>query len=669
MTVSQMNWTQISGVLTQSVIRRPDCPDSVCHSLDTCHHQKLARACFSSFVTVLASLVALTMDVSPYEADAAAAAAAAANVAAMRLRDACEVVNSKHAVLLGLDARIASACSEMEDAGHFLSTLVPEGSDALAAGRVHPTTLQNLQLLPRTLISKAQEGLRAKQQRAAALPDLRMAWADAHDLYSRLASSIAGAGLDASELRHAHGSALAEAGSLLRRCRPPLERHTASGGAHATTDKAELEWLLGAEIALHVGTARDQAASLCAQLQAEIAAGRIAVDAAATLNPAAEPSSFTPTEHLPTAARRLAVLRLQSAARALRPRAQLARALDAATRIQSCWRGRYDRHVAAAMASDAVASSAAAVMVLIRAATWAAAEDAAKTRARAEAAALAIQSAVRRRWSARRVAMRRRASSRSKAAMSQGYRAPTAQTRARSAALAAHTPASPAAFVRCRAATAASGGGRLSARMAPTTKAVPQPHQRGGGSVAGAPWNRLAARGESRTRPSRQPSHEPQVSALAAHTSLRRALSQKQHELLAVRSKREELERQMTERDESAQAALAAARRRRPTHPPHRHDPQPSASLVPARHVADAPRPPLDASGMKALAWMTLEPPAPIDAPIRVAGGLDAGGTAGAVLSTAVASTATAGARRGDSEAALARRRASAQQVAVWGQR
>ena len=187
--------------------------------------------------------------------------------------------------------------------------------------------------------------------------------------------------------------------------------------------------------------------------------------------------------------------------------------------------------------------------------------------------------------------------------------------------------------------------------------------------MAGAPWNRLAARGESRTRPSRQPSHEPQVSALAAHTSLRRALSQKQHELLAVRSKREELERQMTERDESAQAALAAARRRRPTHPPHRHDPQPSASLVPARHVADVPQPPLDASGMKALAWMTLEPPAPIDAPIRVAGGLDAGGTAGAVLSTAVASTATAGARRGDSEAALARRRASAQQVAVWGQR
>ena len=76
---------------------------------------------------------------------------------------------------------------------------------------------------------------------------------------------------------------------------------------------------------------------------------------------------------------------------------------------------------------------------------------------------------------------------------------------------------------------------------------------------------------------------------------------------------------------------------------------------------------------MKALAWMTLEPPAPIDAPIRVVGGLDAGGTAGAVVSTAVASTAVASkamaGTRGDSDAVLARRRASAQQVAVWGQR
>ena len=242
----------------------------------------------------------------------------------------------------------------------------------------------------------------------------------------------------------------------------------------------------------------------------------------------------------------------------------------------------------------------------------------------------------------------------------------------------------------------------MSARMAPTKEAAPRPHERGGGGVGGAPWDRLATRGVSRTHPSRKPSHEtahePQVSALAARTSLRRALSQKQHELLAVRLKREALERQMIERDESAQAALAAERRRRHTHLPRRHGPQPSASLEPARQVgamhpgggaaeclasstadkrvwrvADAPRPPLDASGAKALAWMTLEPPAPIDAPIRVAGGLDAGGTAGAVVSTAVASTAVASkamaGTRGDSDAVLARRRASAQQVAVWGQR
>ena len=104
---------------------------------------------FQEFISSPARAIASAFNMSAAGASAEdiAIATAGASRLASHLRLACEVVESEHAAVLALDARLARACDDVEDLGSFLSAIISEGHAAASAGRVQPTTLQNLQLL------------------------------------------------------------------------------------------------------------------------------------------------------------------------------------------------------------------------------------------------------------------------------------------------------------------------------------------------------------------------------------------------------------------------------------------------------------------------------------------------------------------------------------------
>ena len=178
------------------------------------------RSLFSNFAQLLLSPPP-NNDAAQLDADAFAIANAAANNDAIQLQAACELLTSYYDAFILLDGRLTRACDDIEDVGSYLHALLVEANAAYNERIVKPSMLANLQLLPRTLRTKAEEGKIAQRKRAAALPSVRTAWADAQDLYHDLHTKVDGNGETAAELRRTHGNTLSEAAMLLRRCRPP----------------------------------------------------------------------------------------------------------------------------------------------------------------------------------------------------------------------------------------------------------------------------------------------------------------------------------------------------------------------------------------------------------------------------------------------------------------
>ena len=731
------------------------------------------------------------------EADAAAIADAQANLTATRLRLACEIVTERHTALTGMQANIGRACDHVSDLNNFLSMLVIEGRAALLSGRIHPTTLNNLKILPRSLTSKTEDGLLAKQKLQAGLPTLRTAWADAHDLLVQLESACA----DTVERFQEHASALAEAGALLRRCRPSLE-----GSADGASDP--LAYLLGNELARSVGSVQVEATAVCAAIQSGQATGVVVIDAAVSATPAASVDATTTTTAAPSssvapsspptsacvadlrrwaavaaeaeasaAALAIATTEAQAAAQAeaeaaaqatadeeaaiqqtadeeaalqqkadeeaaiqqveieitqaaqcvqdahrCQPaRRRLAHARRATTAIAAAYRGARGRQRAAAARVRVARAAADEVMAIMRAATAIAADEAARRRTHAASAAIVLQSAVRRRQSVQRVSTRRNEAverRRAAAARAMGGRAASASTFA--------SPRETIAAAYSRPRTVAFGT-RVHARFASPTVAARA-------RTEGAN-HRPATSARPTSAHSHLPSHLPSADASVA-LALASSANGRHAELLAVRAKREVLDRKIAEHEAAVRGAHRDARRLKPALPPpparrskplHQStlprqsplepppppkssppppkssppppksspppQPQPELEVVwPAEDQMTAPVPlaavaqpsrtpppprthivvhppkvepgPLGGGSRLSrgpqLVWRTLEPP-PTTGEVRPAGGKDAGGTAGAVR---LGQTSTR-----EHDAASMRRRAAAQNVAVWGAR
>ena len=116
----------------------------------------------------------------PYSAaaDAAAVWEAACSGTMLRAEAACSNLAAAHARFSVLEAKMDRVGDDLHDVCRFLTIVLDEGRVAAEAGSsVHPTTMSSLHLLPRTLASKAEEGARARQRCAEALPGLRVAWA------------------------------------------------------------------------------------------------------------------------------------------------------------------------------------------------------------------------------------------------------------------------------------------------------------------------------------------------------------------------------------------------------------------------------------------------------------------------------------------------------------
>ena len=122
------------------------------------------------------------------------------------------------------------------DLASYLASLLPEARAAFTTHSLDPATLSNLELLPRNVRAQAEHGLQATEAKSEeALPSLRMAWADAHDMHSALESLLSqelerkraailrmgSDGTYAAELRHRYAESLGEARSTIERCRPP----------------------------------------------------------------------------------------------------------------------------------------------------------------------------------------------------------------------------------------------------------------------------------------------------------------------------------------------------------------------------------------------------------------------------------------------------------------